>query len=64
MSGDDYSGAIDVIDVSDPYKPKLITSALIANTDITSLTYSNGNLIIAGATDIDKDANISTSMQL
>ncbi|MBF4467372.1 hypothetical protein [Flavobacterium sp. LC2016-12] len=59
MSGDVYSGAIDVIDVSDPYKPKLITSALIANTDITSLTYSNGNLIIAGATDIDKNATLT-----
>ncbi|KUJ62903.1 hypothetical protein AR687_05775 [Flavobacteriaceae bacterium CRH] len=54
MRGDAYSGAIDVIDVSDPYKPKLVTSALIANTDITSLTYANGNLIIGGATDIDK----------
>lgn len=59
MSGDVYSGAIDVIDVSDPYKPKLITSALIADTDITSLTYSNGNLIIAGATDIDKDQTLT-----
>lgn len=58
-SGDVYSGAIDVIDVSDPYKPKLITSALIADTDITSLTYSNGNLIIAGATDIDKDQTLT-----
>ncbi|RZJ53663.1 MAG: hypothetical protein EOO44_07735 [Flavobacterium sp.] len=53
--GDVYSGAIDVIDVSDPYKPKLITSALIPNTDITSLTYSNGNLIIGAAKDVDKD---------
>ena len=59
MSGDTYSGAIDVIDISDPYKPKLITSALIADTDITSLVYSNGNLIIAGATDVDKDSSLS-----
>ncbi|MDQ6472958.1 hypothetical protein RB619_20150 [Flavobacterium sp. LHD-80] len=59
MMGDAYSGAIDVIDVTDPYKPKLLTSALIANTDITSLTYSNGNLIIAGAKDIDKDATLT-----
>ncbi|MFB9080369.1 hypothetical protein ACFFLS_19735 [Flavobacterium procerum] len=58
MRGEVYSGAIDVIDVSDPYKPKLVTSALIANTDITSLTYSNGNLIIGAAKDIDKDASI------
>ncbi|AWK06087.1 hypothetical protein HYN56_18385 [Flavobacterium crocinum] len=53
--GDVYSGAIDVIDVTDPYKPKLVTSALIPNTDITSLTYTNGNLIIGAAKDIDKD---------
>lgn len=60
MSGEIYSGAIDVIDVSDPYKPKLITSALIANTDITSLTYSNGNLIIGAATDIDKKPELAS----
>ncbi|WP_428232947.1 hypothetical protein [Flavobacterium sp.] len=60
MSGETYSGAIDVIDVSDPYKPKLITSALIANTDITSLTYSNGNLIIGAATDIDKKPELAS----
>ncbi|WP_345139442.1 hypothetical protein [Flavobacterium ginsengiterrae] len=53
--GDVYSGAIDVIDVTDPYKPKLVTSALIPNTDITSLTYANGNLIIGAAKDVDKD---------
>jgi hypothetical protein len=59
MIGDDYSGAIDLIDITDPYKPKLVNSALIANTDITSLVYSNGNLIIAGATDIDKNPSLT-----
>lgn len=57
--GDVYSGAIDVIDVSDPYKPKLVTSALIPNTDITSLTYVNGNLIIGAAKDVDKDSQLA-----
>lgn len=57
--GDVYSGAIDVIDVSDPYKPKLVTSALIPNTDITSLTYANGNLIIGAAKDVDKDTQLA-----
>jgi hypothetical protein len=55
MIGNDYSGAIDVINVSDPYKPKLVSSALIANTDITSITYANGNLIIGAAKDVDSD---------
>ncbi|MBZ4035040.1 hypothetical protein K6T82_09700 [Flavobacterium sp. 17A] len=57
--GDVYSGAIDVIDVSDPYKPKLVTSALIPNTDITSLTYADGNLIIGAAKDVDKDTQLA-----
>lgn len=64
MRGDVYSGGIDVIDVSDPYKPKLVTSALIANTDITSLTYSNGNLVIGAAKDVDKDASLKTPAML
>lgn len=64
MRGDVYSGAIDVIDVSDPYKPKLVTSALIPNTDITSLTYSNGNLIIGAAKDIDKDPLLKSNPAL
>jgi hypothetical protein len=54
--GDEYSGAIDMIDVSDPYKPKLVMSALIPDTDITSVVYSNGKLIIAGATNVDKNS--------
>jgi hypothetical protein len=52
--GEEYSGAIDMIDVSDPYKPILVMSALIPDTDITSVVYSNGKLIIAGAANVDK----------
>ncbi|MFC0777381.1 hypothetical protein [Flavobacterium sp. HJSW_4] len=59
MRGDAYSGAIDVIDVSDPYKPKLVTSALIPSTDITSLTFSGSNLIIGAAKDVDKDTQLA-----
>lgn len=62
--GDVYSGAIDVIDVSDPYKPKLVVSGLIPNTDITSLTYANGNLIIGAAKDVDKDPLLANNPAL
>ncbi|OOG65882.1 LVIVD repeat-containing protein [Flavobacterium sp. A45] len=55
LQGNEYSGAIDMIDVSDPYKPKLVMSALIPDTDITSLVYTNNKLIIAGATNADKN---------
>ncbi|MGL2994544.1 hypothetical protein [Flavobacterium sp. TSSA_36] len=55
-----YSGAVDVIDISDPYKPKIIISALIKNTDITSLTYADGKLFLGAATDIDKSPNFTS----
>jgi hypothetical protein len=41
------------------YKPKLVTSALIPSTDITSLTFSGSNLIIGAAKDVDKDTQLA-----
>lgn len=58
--GETYSGAIDMIDISDPYKPKLVMAALIPDTDITSLVYSSGKLIIAGATNTDKNPELTS----
>jgi hypothetical protein len=55
LQGEEYSGAIDMIDVTDPYKPKLVMTALIPDTDITSVVYSNNKLIVSGATDADKN---------
>lgn len=60
LQGNEYSGAIDMIDISDPYKPKLVMSALIPDTDITSLVYTNGNLIIAGAANPDKNPELKS----
>ncbi|MGL5112686.1 MAG: hypothetical protein ACRC6O_08620 [Flavobacterium sp.] len=61
FQGEIYSGAVDVIDISDPYKPKIITTALVKDTDITSVTYANGQLLLGAATDLDKNPNLSSS---
>ena len=54
--GDSYQGAVDMIDISDPYNPSLITSAVFPNTDISSIAYSNDALYLAGAREfIDGD---------
>ncbi|MDM8161842.1 hypothetical protein QUH73_18645 [Labilibaculum sp. K2S] len=47
--GDTYLGAVDMIDISDPYTPKLLASAVFTDTDISSIAYSNGVLYLAGA---------------
>jgi hypothetical protein len=53
--GDKYVGAIDVIDITDPTKPKLVQSAIFPDTDISSLCYANGYLYLAGAKDSYSD---------
>lgn len=53
--GDKYLGAIDVIDITDPNKPKLVQSAVFPDTDISSLCYADGYLYLAGAKDSYSD---------
>ncbi|OOG77009.1 hypothetical protein [Flavobacterium sp. A45] len=58
--GETYIGGIDVIDVSQPNNPQLIIQAILPNVDISTVVYDNGNLYLAGAMDVDKNANITT----
>jgi len=53
--GDKYLGAVDVIDITDPNKPKLVQSAVFPDTDISSLCYADGYLYLAGAKDSYSD---------
>ena len=48
MAGEDYFGAIDVIDVSDPNQPSVSSRVIYLNADINSLQYSNGFLYAVG----------------
>lgn len=51
--GETYSGAIDVINISNPNAPQLVVQAILPNTDISSVKYDNGMLYIAGARSVD-----------
>ena len=51
--GETYLGGIDVIDISQPNNPQLVIQAILPNTDISTVLYDNGQLYIAGATDLD-----------
>ena len=53
--GDKYLGGLDVIDITDPNKPKLVQSAVFPDTDISSLCYADGYLYMAGAKDSYSD---------
>ena len=51
--GDAYLGAIEVIDISNPNVPKMVMQAIMPNTDVSAVRYDQGQLYIAGATNVD-----------
>ncbi|SMC71915.1 LVIVD repeat-containing protein [Cellulophaga tyrosinoxydans] len=57
----DYVGAIDVIDVKDPYNPKLTSRLYYTNADINSVVYDNGYIYIAGGVDAEKSVRATTN---
>lgn len=50
VEGDQYLGAIDVINISDPNNPIMELEAIFPNTDISAVSYYNNTLYLAGAT--------------
>ncbi|WP_051190473.1 LVIVD repeat-containing protein [Kaistella palustris] len=51
--GEEYLGAIEVIDISNPNTPKMVMQAITPNVDISAVRYDNGQLYIAGATNAE-----------
>lgn len=58
--GETYLGGIDVIDVSQPNNPQLVVQAILPNTDISTVVYNNGQLYIAGATNVDSNGALTS----
>ena len=57
VEGSTYLGGIDVINIADPTAPVIELQAILPNTDISSISYYNNSLFIAGATnsnDVDE----------
>lgn len=57
----DYVGAIDVIDVKDPYNPRITSRLYYTNADINSVVYENGFIYIAGGVDAEKSVKATTN---
>jgi hypothetical protein len=51
VAGDEYSGAIDIINVADPNNPTVTSRVVYSNADINSLQYSKGFLYAVGGMD-------------
>lgn len=57
--GETYLGGVDVFDVSNEAQPRLISQAIMPNTDISSIVFNNNFVYLASATDVDKDASLT-----
>ena len=64
-SGATYLGAVEIFDISDAYKPKIVSQAIFKNADVSALEYRDGLLFLAMAIDVDNSdvtepANLGT----
>ncbi|ADV51052.1 hypothetical protein Celal_3803 [Cellulophaga algicola DSM 14237] len=57
----DYVGAIDAIDVSNPYSPQITSRLYYTNADINAIAYDNGYIYIVGGVDSEKSVAASTN---
>ncbi len=59
LAGEDYFGAIDIINVADPHNPVVTSRLIYLNSDINSLQYSDGYLYAVGG--LNKEASLTAS---
>ena len=52
-AGPKYLGAVEIIDISDAYKPKIVSQLIFKNADVSAVEYRNGQLYLAMAIDVD-----------
>jgi hypothetical protein len=64
LEGDKYLGAVEIFDISDAYKPKIVSQAIFTDAEVSSLEYSNGTLYLAMAVDVDGSQDVSSPANL
>ena len=52
IQGSEFGGGVEIIDFSQPSRPKLISSAIFSDTDINGLSVEGNNLMLAAASNI------------
>ncbi|WP_297692264.1 hypothetical protein [uncultured Eudoraea sp.] len=59
LAGEDYYGAIDIVNVADPHNPVVTSRLIYLNSDINSLEYSDGYLYAVGG--LNKEASFTAT---
>ncbi len=53
VAGPEYFGAIQVIDIADPHRPKVTSQLIYLNADMNSIAYDNGFIYAVGGVDAE-----------
>lgn len=64
LEGDEYLGAVEIFDISDAYKPMIVSQAIFTDAEVSSLEFSNGTLYLAMAVDVDGTQEVSSPANL
>ena len=64
LEGEEYLGAVEIFNISDAYKPKIVSQAIFTDAEVSSLEFSNGTLYLAMAVDVDGTQNVSSPANL
>ncbi len=59
--GQDYVGAVDVVDISDPNNPILTSRVYFTNVDLNSIAYDAGYVYVAGGVDSEKSVTATSN---
>jgi len=59
--GEDYVGAVDVIDISDPNNPRVTSRMYFTNNDLNAIAYNNGYLYVAGGVDSEQSVTATSN---
>lgn len=60
-AGEDYFGALDIIDISDPYNPRVTSRLFYLNADINALRYDQGYLYAVGGVDAEQSVTATSN---
>ncbi|WP_026969626.1 hypothetical protein [Algoriphagus terrigena] len=64
LEGDRYLGAVEIFNISDAYKPVIVSQAIFTDAEVSSLEFANGTLYLAMAVDIDGSQEVSSPANL
>ncbi|TLP81463.1 hypothetical protein ES765_05185 [Maribacter sp. ACAM166] len=59
--GQEYVGAVDVIDISDPNNPTVTSRVYFTNADLNSIAYDRGYVYVAGGVDSEKSVTATSN---